>query len=374
MARFLQLHLLTAYPPSNLNRDDLGRPKTAIVGGATRLRVSSQSLKRHWRTSELFQNALRGSLGDRTKDLGPRVLAALTERGLDAKTAEAATQAIAKVFGKPKGKKDRFAHETLVFYDPAEIAAVDALVATLAEQDRVPTSDELDLLSRTRAVDIGMFGRMLADSSRHNTDAAVQVAHAFTVHEARVEEDYYTAMDDASDDRLDFFAAADALGSERTRDDAGASHLDTAEFGAGVFYLYVCIDAASLVDNVGDAAIARTAARTLTEAAATVAPGGKQNSYASRAYASYVLAEAGDRQPRSLMSSFLSPVTGTDPLHAAVQALETTRAHMDRAYYGDDGLDAAVMNVPAGTGSLADVLDFVAAHVPEGDHVPDGDA
>jgi len=43
MGNFIQLHLLTSYPPSNLNRDDLGRPKTAIMGGKTRLRISSQS-------------------------------------------------------------------------------------------------------------------------------------------------------------------------------------------------------------------------------------------------------------------------------------------------------------------------------------------
>ena len=365
MARFIQLHLLTAYPPSNLNRDDLGRPKTAVVGGVPRLRVSSQSLKRHWRTSDLFQDAHRGQLGDRTKDLGPRVLKALSDGGMDAKKAEAATVSITKVFGKPKGKKDGFSHETLVFYDPAEVAAVDSLVATLAKDDREPTPDELNLLSKTRAVDIGMFGRMLADAHSFDTDAAVQVAHAFTVHAAQVEEDYYTAMDDATDDRLDFFAAADGLSSDRTRDDAGASHLDTAEFGAGTFYLYVCVDAASLARNVGGADLARTAVRTLTEAAATVAPGGKQNSYASRAYASYLLAEAGDRQPRSLMSAFLAPVAGRDPLAGAVQALSETRAKMDHAYYGGDGVASQAMDVQAGQGTLREVLDFVASHVPE---------
>ena len=62
MSTFIQLHLLTSYPPSNLNRDDLGRPKTAIMGGKTRLRVSSQSLKRAWRTSDLFESALAGHM------------------------------------------------------------------------------------------------------------------------------------------------------------------------------------------------------------------------------------------------------------------------------------------------------------------------
>jgi CRISPR system Cascade subunit CasC len=60
MSRFIQLHLLTAYPPANLNRDDQGSPKTAKMGGYDRLRVSSQCLKRTWRTSDMFQAAVGG--------------------------------------------------------------------------------------------------------------------------------------------------------------------------------------------------------------------------------------------------------------------------------------------------------------------------
>ena len=78
MTEFIQIHALTAYPPSNLNRDDLGRPKTAIIGGGCRLRISSQSLKRAWRSSDLFQEALAGHTGVRTKTLGWKVVEALT--------------------------------------------------------------------------------------------------------------------------------------------------------------------------------------------------------------------------------------------------------------------------------------------------------
>ena len=73
MSKFIQLHLLTSYAPSNLNRDDLGRPKTAKMGGFDRLRVSSQSLKRNWRVSELFEEAMSGEIGIRTKKLGEEV-------------------------------------------------------------------------------------------------------------------------------------------------------------------------------------------------------------------------------------------------------------------------------------------------------------
>jgi len=73
MSRFIQLHLLTSYPPSNLNRDDLGRPKTAMMGGHSRLRISSQSLKRSWRTSDVFKETLEGHIGVRTKEIGKEV-------------------------------------------------------------------------------------------------------------------------------------------------------------------------------------------------------------------------------------------------------------------------------------------------------------
>ena len=107
MTEFLQLHVLTAYPPSNLNRDDLGRPKTAVLGGANRLRISSQSLKRAWRTSDLFAAALAGHIGIRTKEMGTRVLAALLERGVPEKTARSAAEKIAGVFGKLKAAASR---------------------------------------------------------------------------------------------------------------------------------------------------------------------------------------------------------------------------------------------------------------------------
>ena len=80
MTQFIQLHLLTSYPPSNLNRDDLGRPKTAIMGGLPRLRISSQSLKRAWRESSVMETAVHAEhIGIRTKRMGGYLLDALIE-------------------------------------------------------------------------------------------------------------------------------------------------------------------------------------------------------------------------------------------------------------------------------------------------------
>lgn len=351
MTNFIQLHLLTSYAPSNLNRDDLGRPKTAIMGGKQRLRVSSQSLKRSWRTSDVFQESLGGHVGVRTKEMGVQIYQRLIEKGVSEKKSEVTAKAIAAEFGamKKAGKNNpmqAFHIEQLAHFAPEEITAIHALVDLCAEEDRAPDTKELELLrAHHTAVDIAMFGRMLASSPKFNTEAAVQVAHALTVHEAVVEDDFYTAVDDLN----------------RGDEDAGAAHLGETEFGAGLFYLYICINRDLLTANVSDdAKLAKKALRALVESAATIAPGGKQNSFASRAYASYVLAEKGTRQPRSLAVSFLKPSHGQDPLAAAVKQLEATRNNMD-AVYGPVAKESMSMNAAIGEGSLQAILDFVSS-------------
>ncbi len=109
MSKFIQLHLLTSYPPANLNRDDLGRPKTAMMGGANRLRISSQSLKRAWRTSETFEQALAGHVGTRTKEMGRKIYRSLLEKGVTEKKGRGMVQDVAGVFGKLKtlAKKEK---------------------------------------------------------------------------------------------------------------------------------------------------------------------------------------------------------------------------------------------------------------------------
>ena len=348
MSRFVQLHLLTSYPPANLNRDDLGRPKTAIMGGRQRLRISSQSLKRAWRTSDCFKapddNPLKSHLGTRTKEMGNRILKRLTDAGVEKDVAGKWTAEIAGVFGKLK--KNSVEIEQLAHFSPEEETKIFELVDRLAQAGQAPSQADLALLLKDHtAVDIAMFGRMLADSPGFNVEAAVQVAHAITVHEAVVEDDFFTAVDDLNE------------GIE----DVGAGHMGETEFAAGLFYLYVCIDADLLRENlVNGPNLAGLAARALTEAAATVAPTGKQNSFASRAYASYILAEKGDRQPRSLSVAFLKPVTGGDFLEEAVKRLRDVRDRMDQAY-GPVARERQELNVAKGLGTITDMLDFVEA-------------
>lgn len=346
MNRFLQLHLLTAYPPSNLNRDDLGRPKTAMMGGATRLRISSQSLKRAWRTSDVFTTALQGHVGTRTKELGVRVAARLEEKGVDGKKAREWARLLAGRFGKLKLSKDDGSEnalhiEQLAHFGPEEVAAVEALADSLAERNSGPTDAELDLLRESqRAADIALFGRMLAASPRYNVEAAAQVAHAVTVHKVAVEDDFFTAVDDLN------------TGEE----DVGAGHMGETEFGAGLFYLYLCVDRHQLLENLaGDKALMNKTLAALLESVATVSPTGKQNSFASRARASFMLCETGDQQPRSLSVAFLEPLGGTKLLQESIKRLDETRRRMD-SVYGPCAERTTELNAYTGEGSLQEVI------------------
>ncbi len=372
MSRFVQLHLLTSYPPANLNRDDLGRPKTAKMGGVDRLRVSSQTQKRTWRTSDLFEAAMGNHIGIRTKEMGRKIYAHLIEKGIKHKDALSWAGEIAGVFGKQKKLTDKEKKaikdlpdeerrekelveveiEQLAFFDLQEEQAALELASRLAERNEGPKKDELNLLrKKMTSVDIALFGRMLASNPEYNVEAACQVAHAISVHPVVIEDDYFTAVDDLND------------GSK----DAGAAHIGETGFAAGLFYSYICINRELLIKNLGgDEELAQRAIRALTEAAVKVAPTGKQNSFASRAYASYVLAEKGEQQPRSLSVAFLKPIDSRtiyrdeqDFGTAAVEALEKHRQNLDNVY-GACADESYSINALTGTGQMAELLAFVA--------------
>jgi CRISPR system Cascade subunit CasC len=192
---------------------------------------------------------------------------------------------------------------------------------------------------------MAMFGRMLADNADFNREAAVSVAHAITTHRVVAEDDYYTAVDDL-----------------KTRaEDAGAGFIGEAGFGSGVFYLYLSVDRALLVDNLGgDAPLARVALGALVEAAATVGPRGKSASFASFARASYALAERGDGAPRTLAAAFVDPVGRkgeNDLLAASIEALRETRAQFARAY-PDDVPAYTEFSAPGNQGAIGDIVAF----------------
>jgi len=360
MGRFLQLHLLTFYPPANINRDDTGRPKTAIMGGEPRLRVSSQALKRAWRKSDIFDGKLKGHLADRTQRIGLAVERHLLSNGTDASIARKVARDIAGVFGKVKKENDDNPTHTeqLVFVSPNEKEAAFAIAearAVGADEAKLAELASKIFMERDRAADIAMFGRMLTDDQDdkgikraiYSREAAVSVAHAVTTHRVVVEDDYYTAVDDLK------------LPSE----DAGAGFIGEAGFGSGVFYLYLVVDRARLVKNLdGDRALAGTAVAALTEAAAKVGPRGKSASFASFARTSFMLAECGDAAPRTLAAAFIQPIDKLEGRHndflgVSISALTDTHKKFAAAY-PDDVPASVSFSVPDGTGSINDVIAF----------------
>lgn len=361
MTTFLQLHLLTAYPPSNLNRDDTGRPKTVIFGGEPRLRVSSQSLKRAWRTSSVFAERLGDRMGKRTQRLGEEVYGRLTKGGMTDDEALETAKRIAGVFGKladDDHEKPAYIRQ-LAFVSPEERQRAFDLADRALEGEKIEPDAKSLLVEHDGAADIAMFGRMLADNPAFNREAAVQVAHALTTHKAAVEDDYYVAVDD--------------LKNPAEHDDVGTSFIGVQEYGAGLFYLYACVDCDLLRKNLGgDVGLAQDAVDALVTAAATVSPRGKQASFASRARASFVMAERGPQQPRTLAAAFLKPVhasEGSDGNRGDVQGISVQRLlgfrdNLDRAY-GKGADDRVQMHVSPekAEGSLDEVVAFARASI-----------
>lgn len=350
MARFVQLHLLTFYPPANLNRDDTGRPKTAVIGGTERLRISSQALKRAVRTSDVFKERLEGSLASRTQRLGDDLRRHLLDKGMDEATALSTARKIAEVFGKledEKSKNPAYIRQ-LAFISPKEREAAFALADKALAGESIDPQPDAVLAKVDTAADIAMFGRMLADNADFNREAAVQVAHAFTVHRVTVEDDFYTAVDDL----------------KKPSEDAGAGFVGELGFGSGMFYLYVCIDTELLVRNLGGRDdLARSAVAALVEALATVSPGGKQASFASRARASYLMVERGSQQPRTLGSAFAKAVGSghrsetVDIFKEALTALQDFRQAMAGAY-GPCADGEPYEMIVGGRGTLAEATQY----------------
>lgn len=302
--KYIQIHELVAYPASNLNRDDLGRPKTVKIGDSTRLRISSQSLKRAWRTSEKMSQTFP-VMGIRTNELDRAISNALqagvalpdyifgdgksTRQPVEKKIADRYGNDIDMAFRAKKSSKSEDADakdeddtkkgngkkKQILHYTDTEIRNADAIMEAVSRGES-PKIENL-FSGAPFPVDMAMFGRMVANNTDYNCDAAVQVAHAFTVHKAQIEDDFFTAVDDLN------------------RDDQGSAHMGETGFGAGLFYNYICVDFELLSKNLGSEEEAHKALDTLLEVSATVSPTGKQNSFASRAYASYVMIEKGDR-------------------------------------------------------------------------------
>lgn len=266
----IDVHVIQSVPPSNLNRDDTGSPKTAVYGGVWRARVSSQAWKRATRRD--FEDYLDTTeFGVRTK----RAVELLADRiqRLDPELEEAEAQTLATGVLKQAGLKTKARRkaeagepeltEYLVFFSNQQL---DKLADLAVESGEVPPSARAakDILKGGNSFDLALFGRMVANDADLNVDAACQVAHALSTHAVTNEYDYYTAVDD-----------------KNPEDETGAGMIGTVEFNSATLYRYATVSVGALHDNLGHGEATARAVEAFVRSFVQSMPTGKQNTFAN---------------------------------------------------------------------------------------------
>ena len=346
--RFLQIHTLHSYPAALLNRDDSGLAKRMPFGGAVRTRISSQCLKRHWRTAqdEFALHSIAGSTAAiRSRNIVERrVIAPL--KGTDG-ISEEVLAAVENAFnvgvygssgatergrqplllGEPEVEHLHRRAAAICAEHPGDAKAAGDAATALFNARRGEGNNFRALLETARlpaGLEGALFGRMVTSDPGANIEAAIHVAHAFTVHREESESDYFSVVDDLQEDD----------------EDAGAAHIGDMELTAGLFYGYVVVDVPGLVSNLegckagewqdADRELAAKVVEHLAHLIATVSPGAKLGSTAPYACADLMLVEAGRRQPRSLANAYRTPAR--PQLAEATGALAGYMGKLDNAY------------------------------------------
>ena len=317
--RYLDLHALQSVPPSNINRDDTGNPKTALYGGVRRARVSSQAWKHAMR--ELFRELLpEGSLGVRTKLAQGLIADRIAElRPEYAEQAQVLANSVLTATGVKTKTSDRAGSEAgsdvteyLIFIANAELDALARVAIGWADAGADPKKVSAAMKKEVsavfhgvQAVDIALFGRMLADAPDLNTDASAQVAHAISVDPVAVEYDYFTAVDDCKAD-----------------DNAGAAMIDSLGFDSSTLYRYATVDLDSLRDQLGSDEAAARGAQAFVEAFVRAMPSGKMNTFANRTLPNALYVAVREGQPFNAVSAFEEPVRARGDASVSRQAIE----------------------------------------------------
>lgn len=309
----IELHSLTSHAPANLNRDDLGRPKSAVFGGANRARISSQAIKRSIRTSNYLGENLDDKLSTRSRKIPQLIYNDLTKETGDNAALNERISELCKGFSNVLGKadkKDPMMTSQIVFLTPGEIKRAKEHIMTVAKGDEKLTAAFIKKFAEGAAAEIGLnrnpgdgvdmalFGRMTTDDANAfaSVDASMQVAHAISTHAVVPETDWFTAVDD--------FTSGE--------EERGSGHIGELEFNSAVFYKYFSCNLPLLVRNMnGATGEAVEALATVLDAACRTTPSGKQNTFASHSLADTVLLIRRDQRiPVSLANAFERPVSG----------------------------------------------------------------
>lgn len=286
---FLDLHAIQTLPPSNINRDDTGSPKTAQYGGVTRARVSSQSWKKAIRQYFLDNGGLN-NVGIRSLE----IVRYLAEKIVDIDksiTNEAALELAEKTFNAAgvttKDKKAR-----ALFFISSKQAGNLAEAATKGDTNKANLQE---LLKNDPAIDVALFGRMVADDPKLNEDASSQVAHAISTHAVETEFDFFTATDDFS-----------------STDDAGAGMLGTIEYNSSTLYRYANVAVHEFYRQIGDKELVLNSLKLYVEAFAKSMPTGKINTFANQTIPQAILICIRNDRPINLVSAYEQPIRSSE--------------------------------------------------------------
>lgn len=286
---YLDLHVIQTVPPSNINRDDVGSPKTAQFGGVRRARVSSQSWKRAMRN--YFNEKLIGSnIGIRTCYIIKYVADKILE--LDSSLSEEKAMSMAEEMIKLVniGIKDNKT-KALFFLGNSQ---AEALAKAAVEGIKKNTEIEKKF-KKSQPIDIALFGRMVADNPNLNEDASAQVAHAISTHGIQTEFDFFTAVDDLS--------SGASLGAEM---------LGSIEFNSATLYRYANIAVHEFLNQLGDKEAVIDSIKLFIDAFAKSMPTGKINTFANQTLPQFIMINIREDRPISLVNGFENPVKGVD--------------------------------------------------------------
>lgn len=284
---YIDLNVLQTVPSSNINRDDTGAPKTALYGGVTRARVSSQSWKRAIRTSFKAENV---NIGTRTKK-AVKLLADKMVTIDSSLNEESAIKKATEVF-KTVGIKINKDGETgaLLLVSPGQLGKLAQYVTEHEKFNKKEIKEIKEVLKRDNSLDLALFGRMVAEDPELNVDASAQVAHAISTHEIVPEFDYYTALDDL-----------------QPEDSAGAAMLGTIEFNSATLYRYANVNLNELVRNLGKNDAVQGISAFIKSFILSM-PTGKQNPFANKTLPNYIMITIRTDTPVNLVSAFEDPV------------------------------------------------------------------
>ena len=356
---FMDIYAVQNVPPSNINRDETGNPKTAQYGGVLRSRVSSQAWKRAMR--ETFKSLLdKKQLGVRTKNAVELIVKAMVDQRPESEDqAESYASLVLQATGvkvvastRAGAASGKPVTQYLIFIGNTEIGKLANIALEWMDQGKDPAKAPDSAMKKEvsgvfhgeQAVDIALFGRMLADAPDLNTDASAQVAHAISVDAIKPEYDYFTAADDFTE-----------------ADNAGAAMIDSVGFNSSTLYRYATVNLDALQEQIGNAEATARVASVFVEAFIRSMPTGKQNSYANRTLPETCIVAFRDSQPINAVEAFERPVAAEhdQPISqvAGRRLVEELRRIQDA--YDEQPVRAWAISTDLSTQDLASVAESV---------------